>query len=72
MSIYLLKDTKKFRCDSENEAERIVNAFKERFDVTKFEITRKTKKDDEYYVVTLTVSVNDEKEPVSAFIEENN
>lgn len=67
MSKYLLNETKKFRADSEMEANQIVKYFKENFDVSSHSIVRKIKKDDQYFIVQIIMSHNSEKEPMFSY-----
>lgn len=67
MSRYLLKETKKFRADSQMEADSLVEYFKKKGDVTSSRIIRKDKKDETYFIVEITISVNNEKEPFTSF-----
>lgn len=70
MSKYLLKEAKRFRCDTEGEAEQLVEAFKEKNDVDSYEVKKKSTKTDEYFVVTVNLNFNTEKEPIFAYTEE--
>lgn len=67
MSRYLLKETKKFRADSQMEADSLVEYFKRKGDVTSSRIIRKDKKNETYFIVEITISVNNEKEPFTSF-----
>lgn len=67
MSRYLLKETKKFRADSQMEADSLVEYFKRKRDVTSSRIIRKDKKNETYFIVEITISVNNEKEPFTSF-----
>ena len=67
MSRYLLKETKKFRADSQMEADSLVEYFKKKGDVTSSRIIRKDKRDETYFIVEITISVNNEKEPLTSF-----
>lgn len=67
MSRYLLKETKKFRADSQMEADSLVEYFKKKGDVTSSRIIRKDKRDETYFIVEITISVNNEKEPFTSF-----
>ena len=67
MSKYLLREIKKFRADSEMEANQLVQHFKSKCDVTTHRIIRKDKKDETYFIVELVISVNSEKEPFSSY-----
>ena len=67
MSRYLLKETKKFRADSQMEADSLVEYFKKKGDVTSSRIIRKDKKDETYFIVEITISVNNEREPFTSF-----
>lgn len=63
MSRYLLKEVKTFRADTELEAASLIDKFKREYDVINHQSTRKEKKDETYYVVKITIRVNDEKYP---------
>ena len=63
MSKYLLTQTMKFRCDSEMEANQLVQNFKSKYDVKSHRMIRKDKKDETYFIVEILISVNLEKDP---------
>ena len=67
MSRYLLREIKKFRTDSEMEANQLVQHFKSQCDVTTHRIIRKDKKDETYFIVELVIQVNSEKEPFTTY-----
>lgn len=67
MSVYLLKDIRKFRADSQLEAERLINSLKRQYDVTSHRMIRKDKKDETYFIVEVVISVNSEKEPFTSY-----
>ena len=67
MSKYLLREIKKFRTDSEMEANQLVQHFKSKRDVTTHRIIRKDKKDETYFIVELVIQVNSEKEPFTTY-----
>ncbi|HAU85109.1 MAG TPA: hypothetical protein DCW90_06300 [Lachnospiraceae bacterium] len=67
MSKYLLKEVKTFRTDSELEAAALVDMYKVKYDVVSYSIVRKDKKDDSYFVVKITLYINDEKNPCETF-----
>lgn len=67
MSKYLLRETKKFRTDSEMEANQLVMHFKSKFDVTSHRVIRRDKKDETYFIVEITISANDEKDPFNSY-----
>ena len=67
MSKYLLREIKKFRTDSEIEANQLVQQFKSQCDVTTHRIIRKDKKDETYFIVELVIQVNSEKEPFTTY-----
>lgn len=67
MSRYLLKSINKFRADTQMEADSLVEHFKKKGDVTSSRIIRRDKKEETYFIVEITTSVNDEKEPNSSF-----
>lgn len=67
MSVYLLKDIRKFRADSQLEAERLINSLKRKYDVTSHRMIRKDKKDETYFIVEVVISVNSEKEPFTSY-----
>lgn len=65
MSKYLLKTTEVYRVDMEEEAEKLVAEEKEgTAEVTETNIKKKTTKDDEYFLVTIKKTINNEKTPV--------
>ena len=67
MSKYLLREIKKFRTDSEIEANQLVQHFKSQCDVTTHRIIRRDKKDETYFIVELVIQVNSEKEPFTTY-----
>lgn len=67
MSIYLLREVKKFRADSQLEAENLVLSLKRKYDVASQRIIRKDKKDETYFIVELVIQVNSEKEPFTTY-----
>lgn len=67
MSIYLLKEVKKFRADSALEASALVEKFKKERDVVSQKTIRKDKKDETYFIVEVTVEVNSEKNPFDSY-----
>ena len=67
MSKYLLREIKKFRTDSEMEANQLDQHFKSQCDVTTHRIIRKDKKDETYFIVDLVIQVNSEKEPFTTY-----
>ena len=67
MSIYLLREFKKFRCDSELEAERLMVEMKKKYDVVSKRVVRKDKKDETYFIVEISIAVNSEKEPYTSY-----
>ena len=63
MSKVLLRETKKFTVDTEKEVEILLEQFKNGDKlVVATDIKRKVKKDDEYFVVTVTVELCSEKD----------
>lgn len=65
MSRYLLKQDLVYRCDMESEAEALIEEMKEgQYELVSFTSTKKTTKDDEYYVVKFKQKINDEKAPI--------
>lgn len=69
MSKYLLNEVKKFLVDTELEAQTLVDNFRRNYDVVNHSITRKEKKEDLYFIVKITVKVNDEKDPCESYTE---
>lgn len=67
MSTYLLREVKKFRADSQLEAERLIDSLKRRYDVTSHRMIRKDKKDETYFIVEIVISVNSEREPFTSY-----
>lgn len=67
MSIYLLKDVKKFRADSQLEAEKLINELKKKHDVSSHRVIRKDKKDETYFIVEITIQENLEKDPLTSY-----
>ena len=65
MSRYLIKVTEQYRCDTEDEADMLIDEAKKNgfFDVTKFTNIVKTKKEEEYRIVTITKKFTTEKDP---------
>lgn len=66
MSTYLLMEDKKFRVDSENQVDLLIEEYKQKsgIDLVSYSSTKKTTKDDEYFVVKIKIQYNDEKNPV--------
>jgi hypothetical protein len=65
MSRYLLKQDLVYRCDMESEAETLIEEMKEgQYELVSFTSTKKTTKDDEYFVVKFKQKINDEKSPI--------
>lgn len=64
MSIYLLKETRRFRADSQLEGEQIILVCKQRYNVISSKLVKKEKRDDLYYLVEVVCSFNDEREPM--------
>ena len=65
MSRYLLKQDLIYRCDTEGEAETLIEEMKSgQYELVSFTSTKKTTKDDEYFVVKFKQKVNDEKNPI--------
>lgn len=63
MSKVLLRETKRFVVDTENEVEVLLEEFKNGKDlVVGTDIKRKIKKDDEYFVVTVIQEMCSEKD----------
>lgn len=62
---YLLTTVEKYRVDTEAEASQTINEAKTNggYALIKYNCEHKEKKDDDYYVVTLTKGFNDEKAP---------
>jgi len=69
MSKYLLNEVKRFRVDSELEAQALVDSFRRQFDVVDYSITKKEKKDETYFLVKIKTMVNIEKDPCEAYTE---
>lgn len=67
MSTYLLKEVKKFRADSQLEAERLIDVLKRKYDVTSHRMIRKDRKDETYFIVEIVISVNSEREPFTSY-----
>ena len=67
MSVYLLREVKKFRADSQLEAENLVLNLKRKYDVVSQHIIRKDKKDETYFIVEILISVNLEKDPFTTY-----
>ena len=65
MSVYFLENTEKYRCDTEDEADMLIDEAKKNgfFDVAKFTNIVKTKKEEEYRIVTITKKFTTEKDP---------
>lgn len=68
MSKYLLRQTMKFRTDSENEANELVSHFKSKNDVVSHRILRRDKREETYFIVEIVISVNAENEPFTSYI----
>lgn len=71
MSVYLIKTTEQYRCDSQAEATQLINEAKEndQYTVAKTTCEVKTKKEkgeiaDEWMRVTITKEFTSEKEPL--------
>lgn len=71
MSVYLIKTTEQYRCDSQAEATKLINEAKEndQYTVAKTTCEVKTKKEkgeiaDEWMRVTITKEFTSEKDPV--------
>ena len=71
MSVYLIKTTEQYRCDSQAEATKLINEAKEntQYIVSKTTCEVKTKKEkgeiaDEWRRVTITKEFNPEKDPL--------
>lgn len=71
MSVYLIKTTEQYRCDSQAEATQLINEAKEnsQYTVAKTTCEVKTKKEkgeiaDEWMRVTITKEFNTEKDPL--------
>lgn len=72
MSVYLIKVTEQYRCDTEKEAEKLINEAKQsnQYIVTKTSSEIKTTKSkgeivDEWRRVLITKEFTEEKEPMS-------
>lgn len=71
MSVYLIKTTEQYRCDSQEEATKLINEAKanSQYTVAKTTCEVKTKKEkgeiaDEWMRVTITKEFNTEKDPL--------
>lgn len=66
MSKFLLTEEKKFRVDSEEEAQALIEEYKDcpSGDLVSYTSTKKTTKEDEYFIVKVKLLCNDEKNPV--------
>lgn len=71
MSRYLLVREEQYRVDLEGEVEILLEEFKDNCagELVNYSSTKKTTKDDEYYIVKVKVKYNDAKNPVDAFAE---
>lgn len=64
MSRYLLVREERYRVDMESEVEALIEEFKNgSAELVSYTSTKKTTKDDEYFVVKIKVKYNDEKNP---------
>lgn len=70
MEVKLLEETKKFMTDSESKATDIVEGFKQSHKIKKSSIVKKVKKNVEYWIVTVTLEVNSEKELFEIYLAE--
>lgn len=67
MTKYLLKNTLIFRTEQESSAIKLVDDYRNKYDVTDSSIKRKIKKEEEYYIVKITIEENEEKDPTIPF-----
>lgn len=58
----LLKDTVVYKIQTEVEVEKFIEDMKNEYDVTGYTVTRKTTKDDEYFIVKINRFHAPEKE----------
>lgn len=64
MSRYLLVREEKYRVDLEEEVETLLEEFKSgEAELVSYTSTKKTTKDDEYFLVKVKTKYNDEKNP---------
>lgn len=67
MTKYLLKNTLIFRAESEPTAIKLVDDYRRKYSIIDSSIKRRIKKDEEYYIVKITIEENEEKDPMIPF-----
>ena len=68
MSKYLIREELTFRCDTMEEAKDLIESIKLKNYVVREEIVKIERKDDIYFRVKIKTSINDEREPLEAYV----